>query len=152
MASLNKVQLIGRLGSDPEKKVTTSGTSVVSASLATTSFYKDQMGQRQESTEWHRVVFWGNLANNVTMYTQKGSLIYVEGRLQTREWTKDDVRRFTTEIVATNMQFLDKKEKGADGYASPSYEEGAGFASKNPAEKKPPQQQTDDFVEDDIPF
>ena len=115
MATLNKVMLIGRLGNNPEKKITTSGKSVVSVSLASSSFYKDEMGNKQENTEWHRLVFWGNLADNLCQYTKKGSLLYVEGRLQTKEWTKDDVRRFTTEIVVSNMQFLDKKVEQVKG-------------------------------------
>ena len=71
MATLNKVMLIGRLGQDPEKKITSSGKSVISVSLASSSYYKDEMGNKQESTEWHRLVFWGNLADNLLQYTKK---------------------------------------------------------------------------------
>ncbi len=154
MAALNKVLLIGRLGSDPEKKITNSGKSVISVSLATSSFYKDEMGNKQESTEWHRLVFWGNLADNLHQYTKKGSLLFVEGRLQTREWTKDDVRRFTTEIVVSNMQFLEKKDSSAEPYSGGQYSAAAATQTQTPA--NPPQQTQskpeDDFVEDDIPF
>lgn len=153
MATLNKVMLIGRLGQDPEKKVTSSGKSVTSVSLASSSYYKDEMGNKQESTEWHRLVFWGNLADNLLQYTKKGSLLYVEGRLQTQEWTKDDVRRYTTQIVVSNMQFLDKKESGAEQYSGA---QGSEAVTQAPVAGTP-QQQTepkpeDDFIEDDIPF
>lgn len=153
MATLNKVMLIGRLGNNPEKKITTSGKSVVSVSLASSSFYKDEMGNKQENTEWHRLVFWGNLADNLCQYTKKGSLLYVEGRLQTKEWTKDDVRRFTTEIVVSNMQFLDKKETSAESY--PDHQYGTTANQPAAASTAPPQTEPkpeDDFIEDDIPF
>ena len=89
MATLNKVMLIGRLGQDPEKKITSSGKSVISVSLASSSYYKDEMGNKQESTEWHRLVFWGNLADNLLQYTKKGSdCSWIEGKImQTQEWT-----------------------------------------------------------------
>jgi single-strand DNA-binding protein len=157
MASLNKVQLIGYLGSNPEKKVTAGGTSVVSVSIATTNYYKDQTGQSQSSTDWHRLVFWKNLADNIATYTKKGSLIYVEGRLQTREWTKDEVRHFTTEVVAERVQFLDKKEQSegsSNNYYNPqqSNTTNAGTGQSNNFSGATQVEQNDDFVEDDVPF
>ena len=101
MASLNKVFLIGRLGSDPEVKYTQSGKAVCSINLATTG---------KEDTEWHRLVFWDRLAEIVGEYTQKGSQLFVEGRLATRQWEdKGGNTRYTTEIIVQSMQMLDKK-------------------------------------------
>ena len=112
MGYLNKVILIGRLGQDPEKRTTPSGHSVVNISLATTEYFKDQGGNKQEKTEWHRVVFWNKQAELIEQYCRKGSQIYVEGALQTREWQdKDGNRRFSTDIVARNIQFLDSNQK-----------------------------------------
>ena len=165
MASLNKVQLIGYLGGTPEKKITASGASVVSVSMATTNHYKDQMGQSQSTTDWHRLVFWGALADNVAMYTQKGSLVYVEGRLQTREWTKDDIRRYTTEIVVGRCQFLDRKQKDSDSYGAEQHSDqnhSNNFTPNNQQKNDnsattgntnvATNQGNEDFVEDDIPF
>ena len=158
MASLNKVQLIGYLGANPEKKVTSAGTSVVSINLATTNYYKDQMGQSQSSTDWHRLVFWKNLADNIAAYTKKGSLVYIEGRLQTREWTKDDIRRFTTEVVVGKLQFLEKKSQTESTDAG-SYEtsQNNNYTTSNQQSSNSlnssEQPTTNDFIEDaDIPF
>lgn len=164
MGNLNKVLLIGRLGQDPEKRITPSGHTVVNVSLATTDYFKDQGGNRQERTEWHRVVFWNRQAELIEQYCRKGSQLYVEGSLQTREWQdKDGNRRFSTDIVARNMQFLDSKDSGQQG----GYQQAASTASNNvpsypsgPDMGEPPSNPgnpaptsvTDDFVEDDIPF
>jgi len=111
MGYLNKVLLIGRLGQDPEKRVTAGAHTVVNISLATTEYYKDQSGQKQERTEWHRVVLWNRLGEIVDQYCKKGSQLYVEGSLQTREWQdKEGNRRFSTDIVARNIQLLDSKQ------------------------------------------
>ena len=172
MASLNKVMLVGRLGQEPEKKLTKTGKSVVSVGLATSSAYKDAAGNKQESTEWHKLVFWGNLADNICQYTKKGSLLYVEGRLETTKWEKDSITMYTTQIVVSNMQFLDSKNTvNAQPSQQPSN------PKPNPEQKIPPpplqkgtqqqnqeypsaptypqQQQTQqqtNFNEDDIPF
>ncbi|NQU65953.1 MAG: single-stranded DNA-binding protein, partial [SAR324 cluster bacterium] len=112
MGYLNKVLLIGRLGQDPEKRITPSGHTVVNISLATTEYFKDQGGNKQEKTEWHRVVFWNRLAEIVEQYCKKGSQIYVEGSLQTREWQdKDGNKRFSTDITARSLQLLDSKQQ-----------------------------------------
>ena len=152
MASLNKVQLIGYLGAEPEKKVTTSGTSVVSVNLATTYYYKDQMGQSQSNTSWHRLVFWKSLAELISSYTRKGSLIYVEGRLQTREWIKNDVKHYVTEIVVERMQFLDRKENKQSPQEYKEENNNYKAPSNNYSNVDPAKGVDNDFVEDDIPF
>lgn len=169
MGYLNKVLLIGNLGQDPEKRITPAGHSVINVRLATTEYYKDQSGSRQERTEWHNVVFWNRLADIVEQYCQKGSSIYVEGYLQTREWQdKDGNRRFTTDIVARNMQLLGARtQSGQGGYQNnqSNYQQGGG--NQNDPYNVPPQKAANindpgrsgpdlsiqnDFIEDDIPF
>ena len=112
MASLNKTTLIGNLGTDPEIRYMPDGTPTATISLATTDTWKDKAsGERQEKTEWHRVVFFKGLAEVVGQYLKKGSQIYVEGKLRTRKWTdKDGIDRYTTEIVGREMQMLGKKD------------------------------------------
>ena len=105
--SLNKVMIIGRLGADPEIKTLSSGNSLTTFSLATNEHWKDKDGQKQEKTEWHRIVIWGRLAEICGKYLAKGRETYVEGRLQTRSWEdQQGQKRYTTEIVASNVQFL----------------------------------------------
>lgn len=108
MASgVNKVILIGRLGGDPEVRYTTNGGAVANFNLATNENWTDKNGQKQERTEWHRVVIWGKMAELCGQYLSKGRQAYVEGRLQTREWNdKEGNKRYTTEIVAQSVQFL----------------------------------------------
>jgi single-strand DNA-binding protein len=108
---VNKVILIGNLGVDPEVRYTPSGSAVATVSLATSDVWRDkQNGEMQERTEWHRVVFFNRLAEIVGQYLRKGSKIYVEGALRTRKWMdKSNVERYTTEIVASEMQMLDSK-------------------------------------------
>jgi len=111
--SINKVILIGRLGRDPEMRFTPAGKAVTNFTMATSETWKDDSGERQERTEWHRIVIWGKLAETAAKYLSKGSQIYIEGRLQTREWTdKDGQKRYTTEIVANNMTMLGAKGEG----------------------------------------
>ena len=111
MASVNKVILIGRLGKDPDVRYTQSGTAVANFSLATSEEWKDKnTGQKQSKTEWHRVVAWRKLAELCSEYLQKGSEVYVEGSLQTKEWeTNDGQKRRTTEVLAHNIQFIGDK-------------------------------------------
>lgn len=107
MASVNKVIIIGNLGADPEKRVTGSGQTVATLNVATNEKWTDKGGQKQERTEWHRVVVWGAQADNCAQYLSKGKQVYVEGRLQTRQWDdKEGKKRYTTEIVAQRVQFL----------------------------------------------
>jgi single-strand DNA-binding protein len=108
MASLNKVQLIGNLGRDPELRYSASGDAVANVAIATTDRWKDkQTGEQKEATEWHRVVFFGRQAEIAGEYLKKGSQVYIEGKLQTRKWTdKEGAERYTTEIVASEMKML----------------------------------------------
>jgi len=108
MASVNKVILIGRLGKDPDVRYTQSGTAVANFSIATSEEWKDKnTGQKQSKTEWHRIVAWRKLAELCSEYLQKGSEVYVEGSLQTKEWeTNDGQKRRTTEVLAHNIQFI----------------------------------------------
>ena len=140
---VNKVILIGNLGGDPETRHMPSGGSVTNVNIATSESWKDkQTGQDQERTEWHRVVFFGKLADVVTQYTRKGSKIYVEGSIRTRKWTDTNgVDRWTTEIIGREMQMLDSR---STGQASPEDAK---------SQQAPPQTggNFDDF-DDDIPF
>lgn len=120
---LNKVTLIGNLGQDPDVRMTQSGDKVASISLATKERWKDQSGERQERTEWHRIVFFGKLAEIIEQYVKKGSKIYVEGKLQTRKWQDQQGQdRYTTEVVVSgfggNMIMLDSLGGGGGGSSS----------------------------------
>jgi single-strand DNA-binding protein len=116
MASVNKVILIGNLGRDPETRYSPDGAAITNVSIATTRRYKDSSGQQQEETEWHRVAFFGRLAEIAGEYLRKGRPVYVEGRLRTRKWTdKEGNDKYTTEIIAENMQLLGSREGGAGG-------------------------------------
>lgn len=111
MASVNKVTLVGNVGKDPELKYSASGTAVCNISLATTRSWKDKAGEKQEETEWHRVVFYERLAEVVGEWVKRGKPIYVEGRLKTRKWTnKEGQDVYTTEIIAHEMQMLGGRE------------------------------------------
>lgn len=113
MASLNKVQIIGNLGKDPELRYTQSGTAVASFSVATTEKYKNKGGEWEEKTEWHNVTLWGKLAEIAGEYLQKGKTVYIEGKLQTRKWQdRDGNDRYTTEIVGEKMLMLSGKGGG----------------------------------------
>jgi single-strand DNA-binding protein len=106
-ASVNKVILIGNLGSDPEVRYTPSGSAVANFNIATNESWKDKNGQDQDRTEWHKIVVWGKQAENCGEYLSKGRTVYIEGRLQTRSWDdKEGNKRYTTEIVANTVQFL----------------------------------------------
>jgi single-strand DNA-binding protein len=110
MASVNKAILVGNLGRDPEMRYTQSNTAVCNFSIATTDKYKDKSGEWQESTEWHNIVAWAKLAEICAEYLRKGKQVYIEGRLQTREWTdKSGQKRYTTEVIAREMQMLGPK-------------------------------------------
>ena len=117
MASINKVILIGNLGRDPEVRYTPNGAAICNVTIATSRNWKDKTsGERQEETEWHRVVFYDRLAEIAGEYLKKGRSVYVEGRLKTRKWTdKDGAEKYTTEIIADNMQLLGGREGGGGG-------------------------------------
>ena len=140
--SVNKVILIGNLGSDPELKYTPSGAAVTNFNVATNEVWNDKDGNKQERTEWHRVVLWRKLAEIAGEYLKKGSKVYLEGRLQTRSWEdKDGVKRYTTEVVADNMTMLDAKGEGGS----------SGASSASPPETEAPPA-ADSGAEDDLPF
>ncbi len=144
---INKVILIGNLGNDPDIRYTAGGAAVANISLATAESWKDKdTGEKQERTEWHRVVFFGRLAEIVGEYLRKGSQIYVEGRLQTRKWQdKEGKDRYTTEIVANEMQMLGSRSSGAG-----SFDQTPPETSSTP-QPSSNQKANDDF-DDDIPF
>lgn len=146
---INKVILVGNLGNDPDVRYTANGAAVSNISIATSESWKDkESGEQQEKTEWHRVVFFGKLAEIVAEYLKKGSQVYVEGRLQTRKWQdKEGNDRYTTEIVANEMQMLGSRPGGGGG----NYENqkpAAAPAAEASSAKKP----DESFVDDDIPF
>jgi single-strand DNA-binding protein len=160
--SVNKVLLIGRLGSDPEVRHTGGGAAVANFSLATNESWNDKNGQKQERTEWHRVVVWGKLAQLCGEYLSKGRQAYVEGRLQTRQWQdKDGQTKYTTEIIATTIQFLGAGAgagagSSAGGYRDQSKSSGssAGFggADSGMIGGGAPRMEEPSFTEEDIPF
>ena len=115
---LNKAMLIGNLGADPELRYTQSGVAVASFNVATTRRWKDREGQQQEETEWHKIVAWQRLGEICNEYLHKGSKVYVEGRLQTRKWQDQSGNdRYTTEIIASDVQFLTPRGEGGGGYS-----------------------------------
>lgn len=119
MASLNKVIIIGHLGRDPESRYMPSGEQVTSISVATTESWKDKSGNKQEQTEWHRISFFGKLAEIAGQYLKKGSQVYVEGRIRTQKYTdKDGIERYQTNIIANTMQMLGSKDSGNGGQSS----------------------------------
>ena len=163
MASVNKVILVGNLGRDPEIRYLPSGDPVANVTIATSSKYKNKTGEMVEETEWHRVTFFGKLAEIVGQYLKKGRSVYVEGRIKTRKYTdKDGVEKYATDIIANEMQMLGSRE----GMGGPSGEdEGPGGGYSRPAPASRPAaaaaaaQQTQakpssgfDDMDDDIPF
>lgn len=119
MKGVNQVFLLGRLGNDPELKQVGSGSQVATFSLATSQVWTDKSGQRQEKTEWHRVVVWNKLAEVAAKYLTKGSSCFVKGRLSTRSWTTEGgEKRYSTEIVAEDIQFMSSRAPGEDGERS----------------------------------
>jgi len=160
---LNKVTLIGNLGADPDVRYMPTGGAVTNISLATTFRWKDkQSGERKENTEWHRIVFYNRLAEVVGEYLRKGSQVYVEGRLQTRKWQdKEGVDRYTTEIVASEMQMLGSRTGGTAPLGN-SATQHAPAQNNSPASSQPATTQAKSMPEappaayedfdDDIPF
>ena len=146
MSGLNKAMIIGRLGRDPEIRYTPGGVAVANFSVATSEEWKDkESNEKKERTEWHRIVAFGKLGEICGEYLSKGKQIYVEGRIQTRSWEdKDGNKKYTTEIVASDVQFLDKKDSGSGDYPRKGQddkpERGAGGQAYH------------DSKDDDIPF
>jgi single-strand DNA-binding protein len=136
MASVNKAIILGNLGNDPEVRYMPNGDAACNFSVATTEKYKDKGGEQKEQTEWHRVSFFGKLAEVCGEYLKKGSAVYVEGRIQTRKWTdKEGVERYTTEIRGDRMQMLGGRQ-----------------SSEQPAKPAPAKGGKPDEMDDDIPF
>jgi single-strand DNA-binding protein len=158
MASVNKVILIGNLGRDPETRYSPDGAAITNVSVATTSQWKDKTtGEKREETEWHRVAFFGRLAEIAGEYLKKGSQVYVEGRLRTRKWQdKDGQDRYTTEIVADAMQMLGSRQ-GSGAPASDDEPRAARSATPKPAAAKSAKEPAGAAggvadMDDDIPF
>jgi single-strand DNA-binding protein len=161
MASVNKVILVGNLGRDPEVRYLPSGDPVANVTIATSSKYKSKTGEMVDETEWHRVTFFGKLAEIVGQYLKKGRSVYVEGRIKTRKYTdKDGVEKFATDIIANEMQMLGSRE----GMGEPSGDdEGGGYSRPAPASRPAAAQRPAapaaakpssgfDDMDDDIPF
>lgn len=153
MSGVNKVILVGRLGKDPEMRYMPNGNAVANFSLATSEQFKDRDGNKQERTEWHRVVLFGRTAEVAGEYLRKGGMAYIEGRLQTRKWTdKDGQERYTTEIVGDRMQLLGSGGGGAaHSEEQPDYDSAQTSSRPSAGASKGPAPLQDDF-EDDIPF
>ena len=139
---INKVILVGNLGRDPETRYLPSGGAVTNVSLATSRSWKDRdSGEQKEKTEWHRIVFFNRLAEIAGEYLKRGSKVYVEGELRTREWEKEGQKHFTTEIVGNEMQMLDSKGGSSD------YE-----TSNSSSGTTPTSLSSSEMIDDDIPF
>jgi single-strand DNA-binding protein len=150
MAGVNKAILVGNLGRDPELRQTPNGQSVVNFTLATSENWTDKGGERQERTEWHRIVVWGRTAEMCNQYLSKGRTVYVEGRIQTREWEdKDGNKRYTTEVNAQTVNFIGPRSDGGGGGSSYAGRDDSRTTSPQadspPASSGPP-------IDDDIPF
>ncbi len=148
---INKVILVGNLGQDPEIRYTPGGLAIANATVATSDSWKDkQTGEQQERTEWHRVVFFSRLAEVVGEYLRKGSQVYIEGRLQTRKWQDPSGQdRYTTEIVANEMQMLGSRSQGA---GAPPTDYNQSRPTSKPAAKRDTAPAAPDDFDDDIPF
>jgi single-strand DNA-binding protein len=148
--SVNRVFLVGRLGRDPEMRYTSAGQAVCNFSLATDETYRDRNGERQKRTEWHKIVVWGKQADIAQQYLKKGSLIFLEGRIQSRQWDdKEGQKRTSFEIVANNFRML-----GGRGEAAASAGAGAGAPSEAEAPAAAPSEEaaTPEISDEDIPF
>jgi single-strand DNA-binding protein len=157
--SVNKVILVGRLGKDPEVRFTTGGQAVANFTMATDYSYKDRNGERQKRTEWHRIVAWRKLAEIVQQYLKKGSLIYIEGRIETREWQdKEGQKRYTTEIIANEMRMLGGRSEGmaaGAGAATATFSSSShsdDFDQAAPSHDIAPGPSAPDINDEDIPF
>ena len=152
---VNKVILVGNVGNDPEVRYMPNGNAVANVSVATSDSWKDKnTGEQQERTEWHRVVFFNRLAEIVEQYIKKGSKLYLEGRLQTRSWEQDGVKRYSTEIVASEMQMLDSRGSAGSEQDFGGQPSASGAPSQKPADASEPATPSGNFdnFDDDIPF
>ncbi len=142
---INKIVVYGRLGSDPELKALPNGTSVVNFSMATTRTWKDKNGQKQEETEWHRCVIFGKRADVIKQYVHKGDKFYIEGRLKTRSWETDGVKKYSTEIMIEDFSFGDNPKKDGAQISS-------GTEAPSPASIDTIEYPEEEINPDDIPF
>ena len=150
MGSVNKVILVGNLGRDAELRYTPGGAAVATLNLATTEVWNDKAGQRQEKTEWHRIVLWGKQAESLQEYLTKGKQIYVEGRLQTRQWDdKDGNKKYTTEIKADRITLLGGGGGGRSGGVDRAERGGGAHPGGGGGADEPP---VEPITDDDIPF
>lgn len=148
MSSVNKAILVGRMGKDPETRYLPNGDAVTNITLATSETWKDKNGEKQEKTEWHRVTFYRKLAEIAGEYLKKGSMIYVEGRIETKKWQdKDGQDRYTTEIIANEMRMLSGKQDGRG-----SSDQGAAEGRQSPQPNHDQVGNGFDDMSDDIPF
>ena len=164
MASVNKVILVGNLGRDPEVRYLPSGDAVTNITIATSSKYKSKTGEMVEETEWHRVTFFGKLAEIAGQYLKKGRSVYVEGRLKTRKYTdKDGVEKYATDIVANEMQMLGNREGSGEPSGASQDDDSGHYSRPAPASRanptprpapaaKPAASSGFDDMDDDIPF
>jgi len=151
--SVNKVIIVGRLGQDPELKYTPGGAAVCNFSVATTESWSDKNGQKQEKTEWHRVVVWGKLGELCNQYLAKGRQVFLEGALQTRAWdAKDGTKRYTTEINAKNIQFLGGQAGAGEGRAERGQNMDQSSFNDAPMNQDYEISVDSHFTSDDIPF
>jgi single-strand DNA-binding protein len=155
--SVNKVILVGRLGRDPETRFTSGGQAVANFSLATDESYKDRNGERQKRTEWHKIVVWGKQAEIAQQYLKKGSLVFVEGRIQSREWQdKEGQKRTSFEIVANNFRMLGGRSEGMAAGAGASTASSSShpdnFDQAAPSHDDSPGPSAPDISDEDIPF
>jgi single-strand DNA-binding protein len=151
--SVNKVILVGRLGKDPETRYTSSGQAVCNFTMATDETYKDRAGERQKRTEWHRIVVWAKQAEIAQQYLRKGSLIFLEGRIQTRQWDdKEGQKRTTTEIVATNFRMLGSRAEGGGGAGAGAGSHSTGDADSHASAGGQEDTPTPEVSDEDIPF
>ena len=148
--SVNKVILVGRLGRDPETRYTSGGQAVCNFSMATDRAYKDRTGQTQKQTEWHKIVAWGKLAEICQQYLKKGSQIFIEGRIQSRQWDdKEGNKRTSFEIVANEMRMLGSKGDGGGAGRAPAHDAGEAHEPAPSDDFGAPESQVSD---EDIPF
>jgi single-strand DNA-binding protein len=153
MGSVNKVILVGNLGRDAELRYTPGGAAVATLNMATTEVWNDKAGQKQEKTEWHRVVLWGKSAETLSEYLTKGKQIYVEGRLQTRQWDdKDGNKRYTTEIRGDRIVLLSGGGGGMGAGRAQGRGAGAGAGAGGGEHMEPMGEPISELTDDDIPF
>lgn len=148
MKGVNLVILLGRVGQDPEMKTLQGGSTVTRFSIATSEVWVDKSGQKQEKTEWHKVVVWGKLAEVVKKYTEKGSVVHIQGKLSTRSWEDNGQKKYSTEVIASQVQFVSSKNNKANGKTEKAEEGDFNMSEFQDSETPEPSFNSSD----DIPF